>query len=75
MNQLALILLLLAVPAEARTLRVCADPNNLPFSNANEEGFENKIVRIVADELHADVQYVWHAQRRGNVERHDQRHE
>jgi mxaJ protein len=44
-----------------------ADPNNLPFSNAKEEGFENKIVRIVAAELHADVQYIWHAQRRGNV--------
>jgi mxaJ protein len=67
MKQLALALLLLAAPAEARTLKVCADPNNLPFSNANEEGFENKIVRIVAQELHADVQYVWHAQRRGNV--------
>jgi mxaJ protein len=60
-------LLLSAAPAEQRVLKVCADPNNLPFSNASEEGFENKIVRIVADELHADVQYVWHAQRRGNV--------
>jgi mxaJ protein len=60
-------LLALAAPAEARTLKVCADPNNLPFSNANEEGFENKIVRIVAEELHASIQYVWHAQRRGNV--------
>jgi mxaJ protein len=60
-------LLLAAAPAEQRMLKVCADPNNLPFSNAKEEGFENKIVRIVADELHANVQYVWHAQRRGNV--------
>jgi mxaJ protein len=67
MRQVALALLLLAAPAEARTLKVCADPNNLPFSNAKEEGFENKIVRIVAADLHADVQYVWHAQRRGNV--------
>lgn len=57
----------IASPAEARTLKVCADPNNLPFSNAMEEGFENRIVRIVADELKADVQYVWWAQRRGNV--------
>jgi mxaJ protein len=54
-------------PAQQRVLKVCADPNNLPFSNASEEGFENKIVRIVAEELHADVRYVWHAQRRGNV--------
>ena len=57
----------LAAPAQARTLRVCADPNNLPFSNAREEGFENRIVRIVAEELKARVEYVWWAQRRGNV--------
>jgi mxaJ protein len=63
----ALALLALAAPSEARLLKVCADPNNLPFSNAKEEGFENEIVRVVAGELHADVQYVWHAQRRGNV--------
>src|SRR4051794_9816721 len=29
--------------AAARELRVCADPNNLPFSNEAREGFENKI--------------------------------
>jgi mxaJ protein len=67
MKQAALALLLLAAPVEARTLRVCADPNNLPFSNQKEQGFENRIVLIVAEELQADVQYVWHAQRRGNV--------
>jgi len=65
---IALAALLLSVaPADHRVLKVCADPNNLPFSDAREEGFENRIVRIVADELHADVHYVWHAQRRGNV--------
>jgi mxaJ protein len=63
----ALSLLAFAASAEARVLKVCADPNNLPFSNSKEEGFENRIVRIVADELKADVEYVWHAQRRGNV--------
>jgi len=66
-KQLALALLLLAAPAQARVLKVCADPNNLPFSNAKEEGFENRIVRIVAEELHAEVHWVWYAQRRGNV--------
>ncbi|MCW3798445.1 quinoprotein dehydrogenase-associated putative ABC transporter substrate-binding protein [Sphingomonas sp. BN140010] len=64
---LALAALLTVQPAAARTLKVCADPNNLPFSNAKEEGFENRIVRIVAAELRADVEYVWWAQRRGNV--------
>src|SRR3954463_14450769 len=63
----ALAFLASAAPAEARTLKVCADPNNLPFSNAKEQGFENKLVQIVATELHADIEYVWHAQRRGNV--------
>ena len=29
-----------------RVLRVCADPNNLPYSNAREEGFENKIAEL-----------------------------
>ena len=63
----AIAALLVAAPAEARELRVCADPNNLPFSNAREEGFENRIVRIVAEEIGAEVKYVWWAQRRGNV--------
>jgi mxaJ protein len=56
-----------AAGAEARDLRVCADPNNLPFSNAAGEGFENKLVAIIAEELNADVSYAWHAQRRGFI--------
>jgi len=51
----------------ARVLRVCADPNNLPFSNDKGEGFENKLVALVARDLGASVSYTWHAQRRGNV--------
>lgn len=60
--------LLPAAPLAAqhsRVLRVCADPNNLPFSNAKEEGFENRIAQLVARELRASVQYTWWAQRRG----------
>ncbi len=52
--------------ADAR-LRVCADPNNLPFSNRAEEGFENRIASLIASELNADVEYTWWAQRRGFV--------
>jgi mxaJ protein len=48
-------------------LRVCADPNNLPFSNARGEGFENRIVELVAADLGATVEYTWWAQRRGFV--------
>lgn len=54
---------------QATELRVCADPNNLPFSNDKGEGFENKIVDIIAKDLNAKVTYVWWAQRRGFVRR------
>ncbi|HYG65191.1 MAG TPA: substrate-binding domain-containing protein [Thermoanaerobaculia bacterium] len=49
----------------ARTLRVCADPNNLPFSNRQLEGFENEIAKVIAREMGARVEYTWWAQRRG----------
>jgi quinoprotein dehydrogenase-associated probable ABC transporter substrate-binding protein len=48
-------------------LRVCADPNNLPFSNRKEEGFENRIAHLLARDLGAKVEYMWWAQRRGFV--------
>jgi quinoprotein dehydrogenase-associated probable ABC transporter substrate-binding protein len=57
--------LLTASPRQTHVLRVCADPNNLPFSNERGEGFENKIVALVARELDAKVEYTWWAQRRG----------
>jgi len=50
-----------------RELRVCADPDNLPFSNDRLEGFENKIAQVVATELNATVRYTWHAERRGFI--------
>ncbi len=53
--------------AQTRELRVCADPNNLPFSNDKGEGFENKIVDIIAKDIKAKVTYTWWAQRRGFV--------
>jgi len=51
----------------ARELRVCADPNNLPFSNQQQQGFENRIAELVARDLDARLSYVWWAQRRGFV--------
>jgi mxaJ protein len=53
--------------SHARVLRVCADPNNLPFSNSRLEGFENRLADLVAADLHASVEYTWWAQRRGYV--------
>lgn len=46
-------------------LRVCADPNNLPFSNRREQGFENRIADLLAREMGRRVEYTWWAQRRG----------
>jgi len=46
-------------------LRVCADPNNLPFSNQHLEGFENKIADLIANESGEKLEYTWWAQRRG----------
>jgi quinoprotein dehydrogenase-associated probable ABC transporter substrate-binding protein len=48
-----------------RELRVCSDPNNLPFSNQRQEGFENRLAQLIARELHATVRYTWWAERRG----------
>jgi len=54
-----------AVASNPRILHVAADPNNLPFSNERREGFENRIVELVARELGATIEYTWRAQRRG----------
>lgn len=64
---IAMIAAATACAGPARVLRVCADPNNLPFSNARLEGFENKIAGLVGDALDARIEYVWWAQRRGFI--------
>jgi len=46
-----------ATPPEA--LRVCADPDYLPYSNRAGEGFENKIAQAVAKALGEKVEYTW----------------
>jgi mxaJ protein len=56
-----------ASPAPERELRVCADPNNLPFTNDRLEGFENRIAALVARDMQARVRYTWWAQRRGFI--------
>lgn len=54
-----------AVDQARPVLRVCADPNNLPFSNDRLEGFENDLATLVADELGWRLEYTWWPQRRG----------
>ena len=53
--------------AQTRELRVCADPNNLPFSNTNQQGFENEIASLVVKDLGAHLTYVWQRMGRGFV--------
>src|SRR5246500_3266044 len=43
-------------------LKVCADPNNLPFSDEKKEGFENKIAELIGAELGLKVDYAWFPQ-------------
>ena len=43
-------------------LKVCADPNNLPFSDEKKEGFENKIAELIGTDLDLSVDYVWFPQ-------------
>jgi quinoprotein dehydrogenase-associated probable ABC transporter substrate-binding protein len=50
---------------DVHTLRVCSDPNNLPFSNQRGEGFENKLAQLIAADLDTYVTYTWWPQRRG----------
>src|SRR5690625_4532912 len=52
---------------ERGALRVCADGNNLPFTNRAGEGFENKIAEMMADELGLPITYFWSPQIMGFV--------
>jgi hypothetical protein len=67
---LAAVVLVPSVHSELGTvlpLRVCADPNNLPFSNDRREGFENRIAELLAHDMGTTVQFNWRPQMRGFV--------
>ncbi len=59
--------LLFSSAAFAGNLRVCADPDNLPFSNNKQQGFENRIAELVARDLHSKLAYQWQRMGRGFV--------
>lgn len=65
-SAIALVAMLGAAPAPV-PLRVCADPNNLPYSNAAEQGFENAIADLVGAALRRPIAYRWMTQRRGFI--------
>jgi mxaJ protein len=53
----------LPAPTSARKLRICADPNNLPFSNDQQQGFENRIASLIAKDMGVELEYFWFPQR------------
>lgn len=60
---IALLVMGLLKPAWAATIRVCADPGNLPYSDHQRQGFENQIADLLARDMHLDLQYFWFPQR------------
>src|SRR5207245_5987923 len=52
---------------DSKVLRVCADPNNMPFSTDKGEGFENKLAELLADKLGKGLSYSWYPQATGFV--------
>jgi mxaJ protein len=52
------------IPAE---LRVCADPDNLPYSRIDGSGFENRLAQLLADDWRVPLRYAWLPDRRGFV--------
>jgi mxaJ protein len=49
----------------AAPLRVCADPDNLPFTSRQSGGFEIDIARMLANDLSRPLEFTWWPQRRG----------
>ncbi len=73
---MGLTLMLASTPINAKTdyearnkefLTVCGDPNHLPFSNKEMQGFENRIAQLIADDLDRTLRYHWWPQTIGFV--------
>src|SRR4051794_38326019 len=63
----ALLLTLSASLFASEPLTICADPQNPPFSTREGTGFENKIAKAIAVELHQPVRFHWQRMGRGFV--------
>jgi mxaJ protein len=66
---IAVLAVLAPCAAQAGVLRVCSDPNNLPFSNRAGEGFENRITSLMARDLDDSVAYTYAAQHENFLKR------
>lgn len=57
------------IPPQARAaapLRVCADPDYMPYSDRAGDGFENHIAQVIGARLGRPVEYVWKSTRGEN---------
>jgi mxaJ protein len=54
-------------PPKNTSLRVCGDPDNLPYSNDRLQGFENRIASVIASDLGVEASYTWWPHQRGLV--------
>jgi quinoprotein dehydrogenase-associated probable ABC transporter substrate-binding protein len=52
---------------DPKVLRVCADPHNMPYSNTELEGFENKLADLLAKQLGKGISYTWYPNAPGFV--------
>jgi mxaJ protein len=59
LSRMALAGAALIFSSPALALKVCADPNYLPFSNQAQQGFENKVAAAVANWLGEPLEYTW----------------
>jgi quinoprotein dehydrogenase-associated probable ABC transporter substrate-binding protein len=64
---IAFLLATAGAQAGEQSFKVCADPNNPPFSDRNGQGFENKIAAMFAQDLGKKVEYTWFPQRIGFI--------
>jgi mxaJ protein len=51
--------------ADDSEFKVCADPDNMPYSNLKLEGFEDKIAKVLADDLGKKLTFAYAYNRQG----------
>jgi mxaJ protein len=61
--------LMLVLPPRTppRAFRVCADPNDMPYSDSAAHGYENRIAALLAHDLGDTLEFAWYPQMRGFV--------
>jgi mxaJ protein len=67
LSMMATLVPTLAEEAPRAALKVCAPPYNLPMSDQDESGYENKIAQLFAKQLGLPLEYTWFPQRMGFV--------